>query len=349
TPAQIAANEYLDPGHVQNIVIQLKTDDTARYIDLSTGAAQVATILDTNWPKILAAPNTYGYASVPAKSMLINGVAMNTLRYPTNITAVRNAIYDVINYSQINHVAYGGSLHPWVGPEYPVWTQYYNLGNATPWPTDVTKAKQIILSACAANSNACPAKFPILDFRIQTGCTFCYNTATVIVANLAAINISATIEVTPISQYACVPNGVAGPCSFTAGVQNSATEAQLAWLGAFTFAPGADTPADPWLGWVNGVTPANNWALYSNPVVQKCDTDFVAGVSNATLLADCTAAQAQVNLDTPYIWIGSLGLVDASGSPAYNKNIIANGLLDSVYTGQSDTFILNTITFTNGQ
>jgi len=349
TPAQIAANEYLDPGHVQNVVIQLKTDDTARYIDLSTGAAQVATVLDTNWPKILAAPNTYGYAKVPALSMLINGVAMNVLRYPTNITAVRDAIYDAINYSQVNQVAYGGSLSPWVGPEYPVWTQFYNLGNSAPWPTNVTKAKQILLNACAANKNACPANFPVLDFRIQTGCTFCYNTATVIIANLQALNITVNLEVTPISQYACVPNGVAGPCSFKQSADLNATASQLTWLGAFTFAPGADTPADPWLGWVNGLTPANNWAVYSNPVVQTCDNDFTAGVSNATLLADCTAAQLQINNDAPYIWIGSLGLVDGSGSPAYNKNIIANGLLDAVYTGQSDTFIFNTITFTNGQ
>jgi len=347
--SQIAANEYLDPGHVQNVLIQLKADDSARYIDLSTGAAQIATILDPHWNLITSAPNTYGYATVPPQAMLINGVAMNVLRYPTNITAVRNAIYYAVNYSQVNQVAYHGTMTPWVGPEYDSWTQFYNLGNSQPWPTNITKAKQILLNACASDAAACPANFPILDFRIQTGCTFCYNTATVIIANLAALNISADLEITPIAQYNCGPDGVAGPCSFAKSAQYNGTESQLTWLGAFTFAPGADTPADPWLGWVNGLTPANNWAIYSNPIVQKCDNDFTAGVSNATLISDCTAAQAQINSDTPYIWVGTLGLVDGSGSPVYNKNIIKGGLLDTVYTGQTDTFIFNTITFQNGQ
>src|SRR5208282_5969851 len=36
TPAQIQANEYLDPGHVQNVVIQVKADDLSRFTDLQS-------------------------------------------------------------------------------------------------------------------------------------------------------------------------------------------------------------------------------------------------------------------------------------------------------------------------
>jgi len=308
----------------------------------------ISTILDQNWPTVIGNPTKYGYSSVPQKSMLITGIAMNVLRYPTNITAVRNAIYYAVNYSDINRTAYGGQLYPWVGPEYPSWTQFYNLGGAPAWPTNVTKAQGLLTAACNNDSAACTKNFPTLDFRILQGCTFCLNTATIVQSNLKILGINVNVEQTPSANYVCAAGGaqgVAGPCSFASSAAGNGTESQLTWLGAFTFAPGADTPADPWLGWVNGLTPANNWAIYSNPVVQKCDNDFTSTSNNATLINDCTAAQQQINHDTPYVWVGSLKLVDGSGSVVWQKSQISGGLLDPVYTGQSDTVIFNTVQF----
>ncbi len=37
---QIAADKYLDPGHVKNVVIYTKGDDLTRYVDLSSGAVR---------------------------------------------------------------------------------------------------------------------------------------------------------------------------------------------------------------------------------------------------------------------------------------------------------------------
>ena len=351
SPSQLAGNEYLDPGHVQNVVIQAKSDDFARFTDLQGSTASnpvISTILDQNWPSVIGKPDTYAYSQVPQKSMLINGIALNVLRYPTNITAVRNAIYYAVDYANINKTAYHGTLFPWVGPEYPSWPQFYNLGNSTPWPTNVTKAQAILSAACNNDTAACTKNFPTLDFRFQTGCTFCAATATIVQANLKAIGININVESTPSANYACGNGGIPGPCSFATSAQFAQNESQITWLGAFTFAPGADTPADPWLGWVNGLTPANNWAIYSNPVVQKCDNEFTSVSDTNKLIADCTAAQAQINHDTPYIWLGSLQLVDGSGSVVWNKHVISGGLLDPVYTGQSDTLIFNTVTFASG-
>jgi ABC-type transport system substrate-binding protein len=349
--SDMQANEYLDPGHVQNVVVQVKADDFARFTDLTGSSASnpvISTVLDQNWPTVLANPNKYTYSLVPQKSMLINGIALNVLRYPTNITAVRNAIYYAVDYANINKTAYHGTLYPWVGPEYPSWTQFYNLGNSTPWPTNVTKAQAILASACNNDTAACTKNFPTLDFRILQGCTFCLNTATIVQADLKAVGININVESTPSANYACGSGGIAGPCSFATSAKFAQNESQITWLGAFTFAPGADTPADPWLGWVNGLTPANNWAIYSNPIVQKCDNEFTSVSDTTKLIADCTAAQLQINHDTPYIWLGSLALVDGSGSVVWDKNVITGGLLDPVYTGQSDTVIFNTVTFASG-
>ena len=49
TPAEIQANPYIDPGHVKNVIVNAKSDDLARYADLSTGTVQIASILTQNW------------------------------------------------------------------------------------------------------------------------------------------------------------------------------------------------------------------------------------------------------------------------------------------------------------
>jgi ABC-type transport system substrate-binding protein len=342
SPADIRANPYIDPGHVQNVIIQVRSDDVARYADLSSGHAQVATILDQNWPLILANPDKYSYYTVPPQSMLIVGMAMNVLRYPTNITAVRQAIVHAINYTDVNVKAFGGTMNPWNGPEYPVWTDFYNLGGAQPWPYNVTLAQKIL-----SDNHIDTTKFPPLEFRVLAGCTFCINTAQIVQADLSQIGINVNIEVTPPSAYG--PPLIAGPSTFATSAAENATESHLTWLGSYTFAPGADTPADSWLAWVNGKTPANNWAIYANPVVQKCDDAWTSGVNLTTLKQLCTAAQLQINNDAPYAWFGSLKLIVGSGSVVWDKRVIAGGLIDPVYTGQSDTVIFNTITFTNGQ
>ncbi len=341
TAAQIKANPYLDPGHVKNVVVNVKSADIARYTDLSTGATQVSSILAENWPLIANNPGRFGYSTVPAASSLVVGISLNTHRYPTNITAVRQAIVHAINYTDISAKVYGGTLVPWNGPEYPAWSDYYNLGKGPVWPYDPTLAKQIL-----ANAHIDPTKLPPLEFRVLTGCSFCIDTAQIVQADLGAIGLNVNVEVTPSSSYA--QPLVSGLGAYSSALATADQGSHLNWLGAFTFAPGADTPADSWLAWVNGVTPANNYAIYANPTVQACVTAWTSTSDISQIKSLCTAAQQQINADAPYIWVGSLSLLVGSGSVAYDKNVITGGYVDPVYTGQSDTFIFNTVTFVGG-
>ena len=119
TAAQIQANPYLDPGHAKNVIVKWVQDDVTRYADLSSGAAQVSAILAQNWPLVQQNPNTYSYFTMPANSMLFVGIDMNTLRYPTNITAVRQAIVHAVNYTAISDTVFFGGLNPMVGPDTP--------------------------------------------------------------------------------------------------------------------------------------------------------------------------------------------------------------------------------------
>jgi ABC-type transport system substrate-binding protein len=338
TAAQIQANPYLDPGHAKTVIVKWVQDDVTRYADLSSGSAQVAAILSQDWPLIQNNPNTYSYFTMPDKSMLFVGMAMNTQRYPTNITAVRQAIVHAINYTDISQKIFFGGLVPMVFPEYPAQSAYYDLGNHPPYQYNISEAQQIL-----ANAHIDTSKFPTLEFRVVAGCSYCEATAEIVQADLSQIGINLNIEVTEPSQYQCPYT--AGTCSYSAAKSESQTIAQMTWFGTGTFAPAAPDPADAWLLFANNETNSNNWAIYSNPTVQTCVNDWTNGASNATLISDCTAAQAQFYNDAPYIPLGTLKLVFGAGSIVWNKNVVKSMLLDPVYTGQSSTAIFNTITF----
>ena len=47
---QLQSNEYLDPGHVQNVVVQVKSDDFARFTDLQ-GSSPSSPVIRRFWTK----------------------------------------------------------------------------------------------------------------------------------------------------------------------------------------------------------------------------------------------------------------------------------------------------------
>jgi len=338
SPADVQANAYLDPGHVQNVIIYSKSDDVARFTDLSTGAAQISGIQSQNWPQVLKSPDKYGYFTMPDASMAFVGISMNTHRYPTNITAFRQAVVHAVNLTDISNRVFFGGLAPMIGPEYPAQKDWYDLGNLPQYSNDLTVAKQYL-----AQSGVDVTKLPPLEFRVVTGCTYCYSTAQIVQADLAQIGITLNIEVTPGNQWA-LPY-VAGAGTYQQGLNASQQVAQFTWFGTGTFAPGAPTPADAWILFANKNTPANNYAIYSNPTVQACVDAWTSTNDANTIKSLCTAAQKQMYDDAPYIWLGAIKLVFGGGSVAWQKSVVKSALLDPVFTGISSTVIFNTVTF----
>jgi len=336
-PADIQANPYLDPGHVKNVIINVKPDDVARYADLSTGAAQISGIQTQNWPLVLANPDKYGYFVMPDATMCFVGIAMNTHRYPTDNVNFRQAIVHAVNLTDISVRAFANGLGPMVGPEYPAQKDWYDLGNLPQYQYNLTLAKQYL-----AASGVDVSKTPI-DFRVVAGCTYCISAAQIVQADLSQIGITVNIAVIPGSEWT-LPY-VAGAGSYSAGLAAAQTVSNLSWFGTGTFAPGAVTPADAWILFANYNTPANDYAIYANPTVQKC-VDAWTSTNDENLIRQlCTAAQLQMYNDAPYIWLGSIKLVFGGGSVAWQKSVVSGMLLDPVYTGISSTAIFNTVTF----
>jgi ABC-type transport system substrate-binding protein len=317
-----------------------------RYVDLTSGAADIAPILSQDWSSVVSKPNQYSYFTMPNSSANIIALALNTYRYPTNITSFRQAISHAINYTAIYDEALlgtqGGGATPMMGPVYPAFKQLYDLGNIPPYQYNLTLAKQEL-----TNSDVNVATLQPLQFRYIQGCGVCASVSTIVQSDLMAIGIPVDIIVTPPSQYG--PPLVAGAATFPVMVNQSQTEAQIAWFGTATFAPDEPTPVDSLLTWIANDTAGGNWAIYSTPTAQTCVNDITDGASQAQLTADCTAMQAQVAYDTPYVWLGSVRLFLASGSIVWNNQVIKSFLPDAVFSGQSATAIFNTVQFVNGQ
>ena len=341
TPDEINANVMLDPGHAKNVVVYIKTDDVARFSDLSTGAVQIAAIQSPNWPSVISNPQTYSYLKLPPWNGEVSLLGLNTHMFPTNDRAFRQAIVHAINYTDLYAKAFQGEMHPYVGPEYPAWKDYYDLGNFPPYDYNLTLAKEYLAKAEVDYPNL-TSTMPSLIFRVISGCPLCTNAATVVQSDLAVLGINVKI----VTQLSSDFYSVVG--SYSSELANPDPIGQLAFVNSgFGWGPAALTPADYWVSFVSDTSTWGNYAIYYNPVVQKCvDSFFSNGGNTSYIQSVCKDGQAQLYDDAPYAWIGTFGLWEPSGGSIVWKNgVIAGFYTDPVWTGICTAPLLNTVTF----
>ncbi len=333
--ATIAANPALDPGHVPNVLINNRPDDISRYTDLSTGAADISPVFQTNWNLVTANPNKFGYTVLPPESGLTLGLALNTQIYPTNITLVRQAIVHAINYSDIDSTIFYGQVSPWVGPEYPAWPQFYDLGNFAPYQYNVTLAEADLTAAKVNVSN-----FPTLTFPIDENCGFCTASSEIVQSDLAAIGINVNLVVMTGSNWcAILCNG------YSTEMQDPSQVGSISQLAGIVAAPLGLTPADYWIDFVSNTSPIDNQAIYYNPTVQSCVNELTSNENISQIQSICAKAQAQIYSDAPYAWWGVGGLWYGAGSMVYLKSVIKSFYLDPTWTGYDQLPLFNTVTF----
>jgi len=333
SPAQIAANPGLDPGHARNIVIYAKTDDLSRYIDLSGGTVQAATIID-NLALVFANHSGYSFFLNPKGSGMQSYISLNTQIAPTNITAVRQAISHAINYSAIYSKIYYGYMTPAFGPEYPAWPSFYDIGNYSLYSYNVTLAQQIL-----KNASINPANLPAIQIQVQNSCgKACIGEAEIVQADLGQIGLAVNIQVLTFGQW-CTdmcqpyateitdPQNIAGICAYC-------------WQTTLAL-----TPVDEWITPVGATSPVGNEAIYTNPGVQACLNAFEDGNTTAQIQAACGAAQKQIYNDVPYVWLGTNGLYDQAGTVVWKNSVVKGMYGDPLYAGFSSDPLFNTVTF----
>jgi len=331
SPAQISQQPLFDPGHAKNVIIYYKPDDLARYTDLSTGAVQISAVLISNFNLVQANPTKYSYFTLPSWAGLTSALGLNTQLYPTNITDVRLAIVHALNYTDIRSKAFLGQMNPYVGPEYPAWKDYYDLGNYSQYSYNVTLAQQYL-------KNANISTLPTFSMNIVADCQFCSNFAQTVQSDLAQIGITVTITVQDASLF-YTPYG-----SYSYELGNAG---QIGNLVEFfgTWASGALTPAADWVDFVSNQSQSGNTAIYYNPTVQAAVDAFTSTTNVSLIQSLVREAQTQIYNDAPYAWIGVSRLWYSDGSLVWQKNIIKSFLVDPTWSSQTTAPIFNTVTF----
>ncbi len=331
TAQQIQANPFFDPGHAKNIVIYYKSDDLARFTDLSTGAAQIAIIESEDWSSIINNPSTYSYYHVPKYSALEALFSLDTNLYPTNITDVRLAIVHAINYTDLIDKAFLGQGQELVPPEYPIYSQYYNLANLQPYQYNLTLAKQYL-------ANASITHMPTITYYGSSTTVWQGIAGQVIEADLAQIGITVSIILQPYAQCEAQQGGYA----FNQAL-NASNSYNIELPGCGPWGPSELTPADAWVDFASNRSGIGNTAVYSNPVVEKGINAFFDSENTTYIQSQMKQAQIQIYNDAPLITIG-LGLWIVDGSLAWKNGVINSFLVDPLTTGTDTMPILNTIT-----
>ena len=333
TPAEIKAEPLFDPGHAKTVTIYQKLDDVSRYTDLSSGTVQIATIQPDEWNLITNNP-AYQYITNIPQNGDMEVLALNTHLYPTNITLVRQAIVHAINYTDINDKAFLGGLYPYIGPEPPVYSDFYNLGNTPAYAYNLSLAKQDLAAAHITD-------MPTFTFNVIAGCTPCSTMAQVIQGDLAQIGINVDVVVLTAATF------ITYNTAYTAMIQNPSELGQLNLAyGGIGLGPFAATPLDALAEFVSNSSIFGNTALYYNPVVQKCVDSLTQSTNITQMQALCKVAQQQIYNDAPYAWIGVFKLWSpGGGSLVWKSSVVKSFLVDPIWSGYDTDPIFNTVTF----
>jgi len=334
----IVSNPVIDPGHVKNVLVKVVPDPTARYIDLSSGTAQMVDPTQSSIFKlILASPDKYGYITIPSSGGEMAVESFNTQIYPTNITDVRLAIVHAINMTDLITKSYGvGGFNQIVGPEYPAWSQFYDLGNYTPYSYNLTLASQYLSQAGFPNGNG----LPTLNWTLSSSCALCVDRASVVQADVAQIGINIVIQEVTFAQWCQI---ICEPYSYL--INNTHTVSNFMDPESQDAQPAFLSPVEYWTAFVTNSSAFSNTAIYSSPITDACQQSFFNGSSVATIQSICTQAQKQIYDDAPYWGWGICKYLFGDASPAWDSSVVQNAYMDPLYGGISTIPIFNTVTF----
>ena len=99
-----------------------------------------------------------------------------------------------LNYSDIRQKAFLGQMTSYVGPEYPAWKDYYDLGNYSQYSYNITLAQQYLKKANITT-------LPTFSMNIVADCQFCSNFAETVQSDLGQIGITVNINVQDASLF----------------------------------------------------------------------------------------------------------------------------------------------------
>jgi peptide/nickel transport system substrate-binding protein len=334
TQAQINANPLFDPGHAAAVVIQYKPDDLSRYTDLSSGAAQIATIESQDWNLISTNPSTYSFFQFPSSANIIYALALNTRQYPMNNSDFRLAIAHAIDYAKINSTVFHGLLHGFFGPETPGFSQFYNIGNYSQYSYNVTLAKDYLTMSGITNPPAITWSMPSAISSVQS-------VAQLVQSDLSSnLGLTVNIEVQSYPAYIAPYNQ-----GFSYNAAHPNNTAMMTIEGGQDYGQ-VDLAAPD--NWITFTTPFGfDLALWNTTQANQLSNLFDSTTNITQIVSVMGQVQQQVHDQAPYIWLGTFSLLVGDGSIAWKSAVVNHIYVDQAWSGANTAPLFNTVTFSS--
>lgn len=336
TSAEVAANQFLDPGHFKTIVINYVPDVAVRYVDLTQGLCDMASpIAGSNFRLFLSTPSPdYGFVTFGKSQATEVMMSLNVHRPPLDIKEVRLAIVHAVNVTKIIETAVWGYGTPFVGPEVSMYGEAYNPANLSPYEYNVPLAKEYLAKAGFPDGKG----LPTIHIRIDSLAPFEETIAEIVQEELGEIGIKVEILVTTFDKFEAIYMQ-----PYTANLDNTEV-AEMSLDCGYAYSPDFISPANFLGQFTTNQSNMGNFALYSSDATVKALKVLLSSNDPALRKEAMTAAYQQVYDDAPYLWLFLCKLPDIDGSVVYNTKVVKSYSLDPELFGSTDLPILNTVT-----
>ncbi len=194
-------NLILKPAFIPKIIINYKTDELTRSLDVESNKSQASIVTFNDIKSVLGGRN-YLYIPNVGLSGAPEFVGIDTLKAPTNNTLVRKAIVEGINVSQIEQTVYDNYSVPLVGPTPKPYFGYN--ASIPPTPFNPMNAEKLLARAGYPNGTGLPP----LNFVYETS-AYLSLVGEIIKQDLSQIGITVNLEQVSSSAYEAL-EGVAG-------------------------------------------------------------------------------------------------------------------------------------------
>jgi peptide/nickel transport system substrate-binding protein len=272
-------NLVLQPASIPKIIINYKTDELTRSLDVESNKTQASIITFNDIKGVLGSRN-YLYIPNVGLSGAPEFIGIDTQKAPTNNTIVRRAIVEAINVSQIEQTVYDNYSVPLVGPTPRPYFGY----NSSIQPTlyNLTDAKALLVQAGYPNGNGLPQ----LNFVYETS-AYLSLVGQIIKQDLSQVGITLSLEQLSSSAYLSMQT--------TPGTNSSAPSMLAA----------------SWTGWADfsgyEFLISSQYGVYNfmnNQTINNLITES-NGQNNSTLRAEeISQITRDVQQQAAFIWLG---------------------------------------------
>ncbi|MDA4130803.1 MAG: ABC transporter substrate-binding protein [Thaumarchaeota archaeon] len=187
------SNLILKPASIPKIVINYKTDELTRSLDLGSGKTQASIITFNDIKSVLS-----GSKSLYIPNVGLSGapefIGIDAQKAPTDNILVRRAVVEAVNVSQIEQTVYNNYSVPLVGPTPKPYFGYNS--SISPTLYNVTDAKALLARAGYPNGNGLPP----LNLVYQTS-AYLSLVGQIVKQDLSQIGITVTLEQVSSSAY----------------------------------------------------------------------------------------------------------------------------------------------------